>query len=182
MKKQEIPKILLYTTGIPGAGKTEFSTKLETITNAKHVSLDALAYELFAIPNFNSEKDRSLVMNLAEERVEDYLWGDYPVVYDGNINTPEMRAHLKRLSKKYKVPLICVYINTPEEISKQRAMVPRFSKKMKAWRVVSPEQFEAKVEEFVLPNDKDSFVQVLGTESFDNQLKKILDYISDIKA
>ncbi len=181
MKTVKLPKIFFYTTGLPGAGKTTFAINLVESTNVKHISVDRIAFELFQIPTFKTETERNLVLKEADYKVEEFMWDDTPVIYDGNVNNIEWRKCMNILAKKFDVQCISIYINTPVKVSRERALTPRYGKISRMWRVLTPKQFEDKLEEFVLPDLSDNLIEISGTEEFDSQFKKVLKRIAKAK-
>lgn len=145
------------------------------------MSVDRIAFDIFKLPSFTKESERKTVLSEANYRIEDILWEDYPVIYDGNVNTREWQDQLKELTTRLNIPIVCIYIKTPTELSRERALKPRYGKTTKVWRVVSTKQFEDRLEEFTQPNHKENLIEISGTEPFDQQLKQFIESISKIK-
>ena len=180
MDKVLLPKALYYTTGLPGAGKTTFANNLAKETNIKVVSLDTIALDLFKIPSFKEDKQLRLVLNEAGYRVEDYLWGGDPVIYDGNVNTVDWRKQLKQLADKLKVMLIPIYIDTPINVCKDRAYSLRADNQRQLIRTVTEDQFNKKLKEFIEPETEKNLIIISGTENFEKQFSKNIKALAEI--
>ena len=178
LKRIVLPKILFFTTGLPGAGKTSFATKLTKFTNVKRLSIDSVSYELFLFPKFNDPTERKIILEEMDRRAEDLLWSDIPIIYDGNFNTIEKRKHPVEFAKKQGIPFTCIYINTPKSVSEEAAKIPRQEEKPGTMRVVTQEQFEQKVKEFEDPNEI-SHVEINGTDEFSKQYEIVSNFLKE---
>ena len=176
MTKLKLPRLLFYTTGLPGAGKTQFCTKLKESSNVEHVSTDRISFDLFGHPGILTPSERQLIIKEAEYKMEDLLGENKPVIYDATVGTEEWRNELKQFAAKLKVTLVPIYFKTPVDIAKQRALTPRFGLTTKTWRVLTPKQFEKKLSEYEQP-DTSEYLVISGTDNFDKQLKCLLDFV-----
>jgi predicted kinase len=181
MKELILPKTLFYLTGLPGSGKTTFALNLIAYTNVKHVSLDRIAYVQLNTSIFNQNTKLSLVISEGDYQVEDYLSEGKPVIYDGNFNTKELREHLVRLSKRFGVPLVCIYIASPNEVCHKRALTPRYGKITSIVRVLTEKQYDKAQKEFVEPRITKNMVTISGQDKFGTQFKEFKGLVEKIK-
>jgi predicted kinase len=181
MDKIVLPKVLIYTSGLPGAGKTQFSSKLAKASNAGHVFVDLIAFNLYGALGFFKNSDHEIVLKEAQYKMDDLLSDNRAVVYDANVNTTEWRDKLEKYAAQKGVQSVCVYINTPIDISRHRALIPRYGPRTKAWRVLKPHQFEGKLSKFSEPKGN-NVIKISGTLSFQDQLKILSDYLESHKS
>jgi predicted kinase len=115
------PPTLYLMFGYPGAGKTTASDIIQSLTGAVHLSSDRIRLELFPHPEFTPVEHHSLY-RLLDQRTETLLGQGKSVIYDANLNRHTHRASKYILCKHLGVTPVLIWLQTPIDLSKQRAL------------------------------------------------------------
>jgi predicted kinase len=155
------PKLYLLI-GYPGAGKTTVSKIIAEQTNAKHIWADLERNKLFPNPTHSLKESNELYEKL-NQATEYLLSKGRSVVFDTNFNFYTDRLKLKAIADKYKAETIIIWVKTPIDIAKQRAvktLVSRNNYKMS----MSESQFNSIVSKLQPPKNSESYITVDGTK------------------
>lgn len=156
--------------GFPGAGKSTFASRLSKVMGATYIGADTVAHELFPFPRYN-EQERRQVFQEMRYRVEDSLTTGIPAIYDSNANTWERRQQIYRLADKYRANCFGIWITTPTDVSRRRALMPRNVQNTNYMHRISNRQFDIVLKAFELPSPSEPIIQIRGDISFLEQLK-----------
>lgn len=105
--------------GLPGSGKTTLAKHLQKLTGALRLSSDDFRLLLFPEPTF-SQKEHDNLYKILDHNVEHLLSAGTDVIYDANLNRRIHRDEKYALAKKYDARVILWWLQTPDELSKQR--------------------------------------------------------------
>ena len=154
--------VLFYTVGLPGAGKTTFSSSLSYWLDVPHLRGDKIGLELFRFPTF-SPQERQMVYGEMNRRAGESLRAGKHVLYDAAVNTRAQRDQLVALAKQYGGEAIGVWVEVPTTLAKKRAGTMRDSGIAgPVARIIPPQIFDQYAAAFEMPMDDEEIVMVAG--------------------
>ena len=165
--------VLLYTVGLPGAGKTFIATALSYWLDAVHLRADKIGFELFKFPTF-SPAERQAVHQELQYRAADAIESGRPVIYDAATNAYAQRAGVAALGEKLGVPTIGIWVRVPAELAMTRAGKLRDRHLAgPVARVLPPNVFMQYVQMFEVPATDEGVIDVRGNEQFVLQYRRL---------
>jgi len=116
--------ILYLFVGYPGAGKTSVAKVISEKTGALHLWADRERLAIFGTPTHSAEAthQRSSYMN---KEADQLLSEEKSVIFDTNFNFYKDREHLRQIAAKHGATTIFIWVTTPKEIAKKRAVEDR---------------------------------------------------------
>ena len=123
MTVMQRPRLYLLV-GYPGAGKTTVAKIIHDHSGAVHLWADKERREMFKIPTHKPSESRQLYNHLNKETAK-LLSEGKSVIFDTNFNFRKDRDHLRQIAKDNDAEATVVWVNTPKEIAKQRAVHDR---------------------------------------------------------
>jgi predicted kinase len=163
---------LFLFVGYPGAGKTTVSKLIEKQTGAVHICADAERHALFPETTHSAEESRELY-EMLNKRVDDLLEDGKSVIYDTNFNHRSDRDILRALAANRKVETVIVWVNTPLEIARQRAVQSHTVRNGYSY-VMSEDQFESIANKLEPPDESENVIKIDGTEIDSKQITELL--------
>jgi predicted kinase len=117
------PRLYLLV-GYPGAGKTTMARIIHDHSGAIHLWADKERRAMFAHPTHAPGESRQLYNRLNEETAQLLAEGK-SVIFDTNFNFRKDRDHLRQIAAANNAEATVVWVSTPKEIAKQRAVHDR---------------------------------------------------------
>jgi predicted kinase len=151
---------LFLMLGFPGAGKTTTARLIHQQTDAVHVWADYERRQMFDIPTHSHAESQKLYAHL-NQVVENLLAKGKSVIYDTNFNFYSDREKLRAIAAKHGAQTIVVWVTTPKQIAKQRAVHDRLTRN--GYEFTLPEHdFERMSNHLEPPHDDEPHIQVEG--------------------
>jgi hypothetical protein len=165
---------LYLFVGYPGAGKTTVAKIIAKNSNALHLWADVERHKLFEEPTHSQEESNELYdrLNAATDYV---LEQGKSVVFDTNFNHLKDRDKLREIANKHNSETIIIWITTPVDIAKDRAVRGHQSRNLYEMNM-SEEQFDSIVAKLEPPTKKENVIKIDGTKPFNEKaILKSLD-------
>lgn len=173
--------ILMMLLGYPGAGKTFFGRQYSEEKKLPLVSADRLRFELFEDPQYNREEE-SVVANIMDMMIEEYLKAGLSVVIDGMNSTRTRRYAMRELARKYHANPLAVWVQTDMHTAFHRASNrDRRQTDDKYSRSIDEDTFE-QLKKAVKPPQNEDYVVISGKHLFVNQRNAVDKRIQSLKA
>jgi predicted kinase len=156
-------KLKLYIfIGYPGAGKTTVAQIINQETGAEHLWADAERHSLFPNPTHEENESRQLYDHL-NERTDKLLSEGKNVIFDTNFNHRSDRDLLRQIAAKNNAETVVVWVNTPYEVAKQRAVHSDIKRNGYDFSM-SEEQFDAIACKQEPPTEDENYLKIDGTK------------------
>lgn len=164
---------LYLLIGAPAAGKTTVSQIIAESTGAKHICADAERHKLFDPPTHSLEESSELYEKL--NKVTEYLLSDgKSVVFDTNFNFYADRHKLRTIADKHDAQTVLLWLDTPVNIAKQRALDPSVSRNGYS-NAMTEEQFDGITAKLEPPHKDEKYIKIDGTKLDSSYIKQILN-------
>ncbi len=111
--------VFVVVSGLPGTGKTYFSSKLAERLPFLILESDALRKILFSTPT-HSAQESSLLFQTIHRLIEKLLKSGISVILDATNLTEQHREHLYHIADRVGVKLIMVQVEAPAELVRAR--------------------------------------------------------------
>lgn len=131
---------LYLMVGYPGAGKTTTARIIQDLTGAVHIWADHERNKLFARPTHEERESQELYRRLNAE-TERLLAEGHSVIFDTSFNYVKDRDYMRAIAKKHGAELVVIWVETPKELAKARALSMDHARDNKYPEVMSPERF-----------------------------------------
>lgn len=156
-----IQPTLFLLVGYPGSGKTTTSKYIRELTGAEHIWADRERRTMFSTPTHTHEESRQLYNHLNE--VTDRLLAEgKSVIFDTNFNFYKDRQHLRDIAATHNAKTVVVWITTPKETAKQRAVHERTLRNFYEY-ILPEEDFERLSNHLEQPHDDERPIKLDGT-------------------
>ena len=160
-------KLYLFV-GYPGAGKTTIAQAIAKQTGAKHLWADVERHKLFPKPTHSIEESTALYRQLND--ATDYLLQQgRSVVFDTNFNYAADRQKLRDIADKHGAETIIVWVDTPLDIAKQRAVHSQVARNGYDF-VMSESQFDDIARKLEPPTESEKVLKIDGTNFDESSL------------
>ena len=144
---------LYIIQGFIGAGKTTFSKKLATKTNAIHLNPDDWVIKLNKdyLKDWNNCFDKTLV--ILWDKTKEYLLSGKDVIFDMGFWLKKDRDFARKIAEETNSNIIHYYLSVPDEILKER-----IKKRPKAWAEKHLQNFDLNKSKFELPTHEEQAI------------------------
>jgi len=155
------PTLYLFI-GYPGAGKTTLARIIHEATGAVHLWADQERVAQFGHPTHSQAESQALYRRLNDQTAHLLKTGK-SVIFDTNFNFHRDRRHLEQLAKRAGATYVLIWVDTPRELAKQRAV--HDDKLRNGYHaVMSSEQFEAIANKLQRPRDNEKVINIDGSK------------------
>lgn len=154
-------RTLYLLVGYPGSGKTTTSKLISELTGAVHIWADRERRRMFGEPTHSMDESRALYDHL-NVMTDQLLASGKSVIFDTNFNFYKDRQHLRDIAAKHGAKTVVVWITTPKETAKQRAVHERTLRNF--YEYILPEaDFERLSNHLEPPRDDEQPIKLDGT-------------------
>ena len=164
---------LFLFIGYPGAGKTTISKHISQKTGATHIWADQERQRLFGYVTHSQQESRQLYKYL-DKKTDELLSQGKSVIFDTNFNFYNDRSILRNIAKKYNAQTIVIWVNTPKEVAKQRALHHTHRDRNGHPVTMTEEEFEQLSNHLEPPKPDEKPIIIDGSNLSEVDLDKIL--------
>jgi predicted kinase len=154
---------LYLLVGYPGAGKTTVARLIHEVTGAKHIWADQERQAMFGQPNLDEQQIQQFYDQLNRE-TEQLLADGESVVFDTNFNFRKDRDYLRSLAAKHDARTVLIWLITPVEIARLRAVEDSYGKSTRVWGNMSVNDFEHLSNRLEAPQPDEHAVEINGAD------------------
>lgn len=159
--------------GYPGAGKTTVAQIISRLTGAEHVWASKERRERFDEKDYQPGNSDRLYKALNQE-VEDKLKSGTSVVYDTNFRFRSDRDNMRQLAQRAGAKVSLIWVQTPEEVARHRAVEDSTDKPTRIWGNMSAERFKALVTDSDKPTPEENPTIIEGQRVTDDTISEAL--------
>lgn len=135
-----MPTLYLFV-GYPGSGKTTVAQIICAATGAVHLWADRERQDMFVEPTHDLTESQKLYRHL-NSKTDKLLRQGKSVVFDTNFNFYKDREHMRRIAKGAGADIKLIWIQTPKELAKHRAVNDSHDKPTRLYGNMSEAVFE----------------------------------------
>lgn len=157
--------------GYPGAGKTTIAREIARQTGAIHLWADHERRAMFAKPTHSRAESNRLYSNL-NDRTRYLLSHGQSVVFDTSFNHYADREHLRRLATESHAKTVLVWVNTPLEVARSRAVNTAHAERNHYEEAMSETAFNRIVSHLEPPKPQEGAVLVNDTDLDESRLSQ----------
>lgn len=149
--------------GYPGSGKTTISKYIHELTGAVHLWADNERSKMFVNPTHDHAENIELYKKLNQD-TKQLLQQGHSVIFDTNFNFYRDRKRLKHLAATEGAETIVVWITTPKEIARRRAVHEADNQDTRIWGNMPLEHFERIANNLQEPLPEEHAITIDGTD------------------
>ena len=127
---------------------------------------------MFGSPTHTQDESRHLYDQLNSE-TDRLLGAGMSIIFDTNFNFHSDREHLRSIARKHGADTTVVWITTPKEVAKQRAVHDQNLRNGYEFPL-SEEDFERMAGNLEPPSEDENFVKIDGAEIDSQTVKQLL--------
>jgi predicted kinase len=165
------PTLYLFV-GYPGAGKTTIAQIIERETGAVHIWADVERHKKFSSPQHTRQESNELYDEL-NARTGELLAAGKSVIFDTNFNLYEDRQKLRDIAARHQSETVVVWIATPLEIAKQRAVHSQIVRNGYTF-VMDAQRFHEIADKMEVPSEDEKVIKIDGSNLDETAVKQIL--------
>lgn len=165
---------LFVMLGYPGSGKSTFARLLAETTGAVHLNGDDMRLAMFA--NYKKSVDYALnllVFGGMDYTVCEVLRRGISVIYSTNTNQARDRRHKAGLAKEFNVPVVVLWVQTPQEVAKEREQLRGTN--------IPDKAFEGLVHNLEAPGIEELYIRLNGLDEPAKQLESFWKQFNEIR-
>lgn len=166
------PRLYLFV-GFPGAGKTTVAHLIHQTTGAVHLWADKERQAMFAEVTHSPAESEQLYAAL-NQRTEALLAEGKDVIFDTNFNYVKDRQHLQTIAQAHGAETIVIWVCTPPELSRERALHERHRDRNGYDVVMSPSDYDRLTNHLEPPTVNENFIKIDGTDIDPQAVKRQL--------
>lgn len=126
--------------GYPGSGKTTTARIIQDLTGAEHIWADHERNKIFARPTHTPHESQELYQRL-NAKTDRLLEEGRSVIFDTSFNYVKDRDYMRTIADKHGADLLIIWVKTPLELAKARALTPDHARDNRYPVMMSPERF-----------------------------------------
>jgi predicted kinase len=153
---------LFLMVGYPGSGKTTVSRIIQYQTDAVHIWADEERKKRFKEPAYSHEENLSLYADL-NDLTDQLLSEGKSVIFDTNFNFYKDRQHLRELAAKHGVKTVVVWVITPQDVARQRAVHETHTRRTRVLGNMPNDHFERIAGNLQFPQEDELTIKLDGT-------------------
>lgn len=154
---------LYLLVGYPGAGKTTTSRLIHELTGAVHIWVDHERKKQFGKPTHHPHESQELYRRL-NALTEQLLQQGHSVIFDTSFNYAKDRKYMRTLAEKYGADIVIIWLRTPKELAKARALSIDHARDNQYPAVMSPDQFSHISGHLEPPEEHEQPIMLDGTK------------------
>jgi predicted kinase len=162
------PTLYLFV-GYPGAGKTTVARLLRQATGAVHIWADHERQLQFGQPNLDQAQISEFYDRL-NSQTEQLLAEGKSVIFDTNFNYRKDRDCLREIATKHGAKTVVIWLNTPVEIARIRAVEKSHGENTRVWGNMTPADFERLSDRLEAPTPDENPVEINGAQIDEQQV------------
>ncbi len=170
---------LFIMLGLPGSGKSTFAEQISTELPALWLNSDGVRAAMFEEPTEITDPALryDAVFGAMDYAAKYALTASCDVVYDANNHRVTDREMLRIIATRIGAKAITIFMDTPLEVSRQRALARAASGKQSDMTLEKLEKHRKLLE---LPIEGEPLIVVDGQQDFPNQLKSFKKQLSNL--
>ncbi|HSH18058.1 MAG TPA: ATP-binding protein [Candidatus Saccharimonadales bacterium] len=154
---------LYLMLGYPGSGKTTAARIISDLTGAEHIWADRERNKMFGRPTHQEHESHELYGRLNQE-TDRLLSAGKSVIFDTSFNYVRDRDYMRSIATRHGAALVILWVETPKELAKARALSHEHASKNHYHAVMSPKTFARITGNLEAPMTHETHVILDGTK------------------